>query len=86
MSQGGSLGRFWCQQSYTFAGATPLPTLAGKRNRNLRRAHLALTPSDALLPAPTLSAGKYRVSGGKLKVSRQAGLPRNPRARRLKPK
>jgi hypothetical protein len=39
-----------------------------------------------LLPALTLSAGEYRVSGGELKVSRQVGLPRNPRARRPKPK
>jgi hypothetical protein len=37
-----------------------------------------------LLPALTLSAGEYRVSGGELKVSRQVGLPRNPRARRPK--
>jgi hypothetical protein len=43
-------------------------------------------PSDALLPTPTLSAGEYRVSGGELKVSRQAGLPRNPRACPSKPK
>jgi hypothetical protein len=28
-----------------------------------------------------LSAGEYRVSGGELKVSRQVGLPRNPRER-----
>jgi hypothetical protein len=39
-----------------------------------------------LLPALTLSAGECRVSGGELKVSRQVGLPRNPRARRPKPK
>jgi hypothetical protein len=39
-----------------------------------------------LLPALTLSAGEYKVSGGELKVSRQVGLPRNPRARRSKPK
>ncbi len=39
-----------------------------------------------LLPALTLSAGEYRVSGGELKVSRQVGLPRNSRARRPKPK
>jgi hypothetical protein len=39
-----------------------------------------------LLPALTLSAGEYRVSGGELKMSRQVGLPRNPRARRPKPK
>src|SRR5205085_6453582 len=39
-----------------------------------------------LLPALTLSAGEYRVSGGELKMSRQVGLPRNPRARRPKSK
>ena len=39
-----------------------------------------------LLPALTLSAGEYRVSGGELKVSGQVGLPRNPRTRRPKPK
>src|SRR4051794_38664911 len=39
-----------------------------------------------LLPALTLSAGEYRVSGGELKVSRQVGLPHNPRACRPKPK
>src|SRR5947209_14624966 len=39
-----------------------------------------------LLPALTLSAGEYRVSGGELKVSRQVGLPRNLCARRPKPK
>ena len=43
-------------------------------------------PPTPLLPALTLSAGEYRVSGGELKVSRQVGLPRNPRARRPKPK
>ena len=32
----------------------------------------------------TLSAGEYRVSAGELKVSRQVGLPCNPRARRPK--
>jgi hypothetical protein len=37
-------------------------------------------PPSPLLPALTLSAGEYRVSGGELKVSR------NPRARRPKPK
>jgi len=42
-------------------------------------------PPTPLLPALTLSAGEYRVSGGELKVSRQVGLPRNPRARRPKP-
>jgi hypothetical protein len=40
-------------------------------------------PPTPLLPALTLSAGEYRVSGGELKVSRQVGLPR---ARRPKPK
>ena len=50
--------------------------LAEEKNRNLHPAHLALT----------LSAGEYRVGGGELKVSRQVGLPRNPRARRPKPK
>jgi hypothetical protein len=43
-------------------------------------------PPTPLLPALTLSAGEYRVSGGELKVSRQVGLPRNLRARRPKPK
>ena len=43
-------------------------------------------PPTPLLPALTPSAGEYRVSGGELKVSRQVGLPRNPHARRPKPK
>jgi hypothetical protein len=43
-------------------------------------------PPTPLLPALTLSAGEYRVSGGELKVSRQVGLHRNSRARRPKPK
>ena len=47
---------------------------------------LGTHPPTPLLPALTLSAGEYRVSGGELKVSRQMGLPRNPHARRPKPK
>ena len=39
-----------------------------------------------LLPALTLSAGEYRVSGGELKVSRQVGLPHNLYTRCPKPK
>jgi hypothetical protein len=38
-----------------------------------------------LLPAPTLSAGEYKVSGGESRVSRQVGLPHNLRPR-SKPK
>ena len=34
--------------------------------------------------SPPIGAGEYRMSGGELKVGRQVGLPRNPRARRLK--
>jgi hypothetical protein len=56
----------------------PSPAKAAKKNRNLHPAHLALPPPTPLLPALTLSAGEYRVSGGELKVSRQVGLPRNP--------
>jgi hypothetical protein len=36
-------------------------------------------PLTPLLPAPTLSPGEYKVSAGELKVSRQVGLPHNPR-------
>jgi hypothetical protein len=39
-----------------------------------------------LLPAPTLSAGEHKVSGGESRVSRQVGLPHTLRAPRSKPK
>jgi hypothetical protein len=38
----------------------------------------SLHPSTPPLPALILSASEYKVSGGKSKVSRLMGLPRNP--------
>jgi hypothetical protein len=63
-----------------------LEVLAGKKYRNLHRAHFHSPPLTPLLPAPALSAGEYKVSGDELKVSGSVGLPCNPHAHRSKPK
>jgi hypothetical protein len=60
--------------------------VAAKKNKNLHQTHFALTPSDAALPTPTLSAGESKVSGGESKVSLRVGLPRSSLTPRSKPK
>jgi len=41
-----------------------LVVFAGKKTRNLQRAHFSLTLTTPLLPATTLSEGECRVSAG----------------------